>query len=96
MTKNKRSIEDIKEILSTHLEEIREKHGVKEIGILEFYRGEKEEDSYVEIVVDFERPAGFFKFFKLEDFLKELLGIKVELTTRNVLKQDELKRVINL
>ncbi len=82
-------IEDIKEALSIHLKEIKENFRVRELGILDFQEGK-----YLEIMVDFEHPVGFFKFFKLEDFLTELLGIQVELTTKDVLKENELKKVI--
>ncbi|MFN3946929.1 MAG: hypothetical protein ACK4LA_02450 [Aquificaceae bacterium] len=85
-----RQIGNIKDTLSTHFKEIKEKYHVRELGILDF-----QEDT-LEIMVDFEHPVSFFEFFELEDFLTALLGIRVELATKDVLKEDELKKVITL
>jgi len=40
----------------------------------------------VDILVQFERPIGFFDFITLEDYLTEKLGIKVDLVTEDAIK----------
>ena len=44
-------------------------------------RGEERPDSDVDLIVDFERPAGFVELVRLERLLGELFGRPVDLTT---------------
>lgn len=83
-----RKIEEIKEVLKEHKEELREKFKVKEIGVFGSYvRGQqKKKNSDIDILVDFEEPIGFFKFMDLEEYLSNLLGIKVDLVSKKALK----------
>ncbi len=82
-----RSIEEIKLLLAEHKEEMRHRYGVKEIGIFgSFVRGEERPGSDVDILVDFEKPVGFFTFLRLEEYLGKVLGLPVDLVTRDALK----------
>ncbi|MHA1371995.1 MAG: nucleotidyltransferase family protein [Promethearchaeota archaeon] len=51
-----------------------------------FVRGEAKEDSDVDILVEFEKPIGFFKFLELEEYLSDLIGKKVDLVSKKALK----------
>jgi hypothetical protein len=87
----KKSLEEIKEILTKHKKELKEKYGVKEIGIFGSYlRNEAREGS--DILVEFEKPIGFFKFLELEEYLSNLIGIKVDLVSKKALKPHIGKR----
>lgn len=78
-----KTLEEIKKFLAEHKQELRERYGVKEIGIFGSYiRGEQKERSDVDILVKFEKPIGFFKFLELE----ELLSVKVDLVSNKALK----------
>lgn len=80
-------LEKIKEILTRHKEELRERFRVKEIGIFGSYvRGGQKKRSDVDILVEFDEPIGFFKFLELEEYLEKLLGVKVDLVTKKALK----------
>ena len=81
-------IETIKEIIEKHKQEISEKYHISEIGIFGSYtRGEQQEaDSDIDILVSFDKPIGFMKFMRLEFYLSELLGKKVDLVTKDSLK----------
>jgi len=80
-------IETIKEIIEKHKQEISEKYHISEIGIFGSYtRGEQEADSDIDILVSFDKPIGFIKFMRLESYLSELLGKKVDLVTKDSLK----------
>jgi predicted nucleotidyltransferase len=80
-------IETIKEIIEKHKQEIFEKYYISEIGIFGSYtRGEQETDSDIDILVSFNKPIGFIKFMRLEFYLSELLGKKVDLVTKDSLK----------
>jgi hypothetical protein len=49
-------------------------------------RGEAGPDSDVDLLVEFERPVGLFRFIELQQRLEKLLGRRVDLVTRNALK----------
>jgi len=77
-----KTLEEIKETLKKHKEELKEKFGVKEIGIFGSYvRNEQTEVSDVDILVDFERPIGW-EIVDLKEYLERLLGIKVDLVPK--------------
>ncbi len=66
---------------------LNEKYGVRKIGLFGSYsRGEAREGSDIDLLVEFEKPIGFFKFIELEDHLTHRLGVKVELVTDDALK----------
>jgi len=80
-------IETIKDIIQKHRQEIAEKYHVSEIGVFGSYlRGEQDSGSDIDILVSFEKPIGFIKFMRLEFYLSELLGKKVDLVTKDSLK----------
>ncbi len=82
----KKSLKEVKEIISKHKEELKEKYGVKEIGIFgSLVRGELKEESDIDILVEFEKPIGLFKFLELEEYLSNLLGKKVDLVSKKPL-----------
>ena len=93
-TKQK-TLPEIKEIIARHKAELAMDYSVSDIGIFGSYvRGEQKPGSDVDILVDFARPISFFKFIHLENRLKELLGIKVDLVTRKALKPVIGRRIL--
>ncbi|MBU0599271.1 nucleotidyltransferase family protein [bacterium] len=85
--RNKISIERIKEILVNHKKDIKEKYSVKEIGIFGSYvRGEEKQKSDLDVLVEFDDSIDFFLFLELEEYLAELIGVKVDLVMKKVLK----------
>ena len=82
-----KTFEEIKEILRNQKPFLTEKYGVKEIGVFGSYvKGEQKDESDLDILVEFGRPVGFFEFLDLEEYLGNLIGIKVEIVTRKALK----------
>jgi hypothetical protein len=82
-----KTLSEIKRILQGHKEELREKYRIKEIGIFGSYvRGEQKRRSDIDILVEFEKPIDFFMFLELEEYLSQLIGIKVDLVSKKALK----------
>jgi len=82
-----KTFEEIKEILSKSKPIIREKYKVKEMGIFGSYvRGEQNEASDVDILIDFEQAPSLLKFIELENYLSDTIGVKVDLVMKRVLK----------
>ena len=94
-----KDLKQIQLILSKHKEELRRKYNVKEIGVFGSYaRGEQKKSSDIDILVEFEESIGFFKFLELEEYIGKIVGVKVDLVTKNALKprigQHILKEVV--
>ncbi len=88
-----KTLEEIKTTLTKHKEKLRQNFKVKKIGIFGSYaRGEQKETSDVDVLVEFEEPVGF-AFIHLADSLEELLGIKVDLTTKDAIKPNRWKYI---
>ncbi|MBI5968423.1 MAG: nucleotidyltransferase family protein [Deltaproteobacteria bacterium] len=88
-----RKLEEIKKILSKHKDELSEKYKVKMLGVFGSYvREEQTEISDVDILVEFAEPVGF-EFIHLADYLEELLGLPVDLVTRDAIKPNRWKLV---
>jgi predicted nucleotidyltransferase len=82
-------LEEIKSILQQHKEELRAKYKVKEIGVFGSYvRGQQRKQSDIDILVEFEVVPGLLKFIELEDYLSELLGVKVDLVRKSSIREE--------
>jgi len=82
-----KNLVNIKQILEENKDRLRNEYNVKEIGIFGSYvRNEQKENSDLDILVDFEKPIGLFKFMELEEYLCNLLNIKIDLVSRKALK----------
>ena len=80
-------LERVREVLQKHRKELEEMYHVKSIGVFgSFVRGEQKKGSDIDILVEFKKPIGFFKFLELEEYLSNLLGIRVDLVSRKALK----------
>ncbi|SHH27282.1 nucleotidyltransferase family protein [Thermosipho atlanticus] len=82
-----KTLNEILKVLETHKKEMQERFFVKEIGVFGSYvRGEQNEYSDVDILVEFTKPIDFFLFLDFEEYLSNLLGIKVDLVMKKTLK----------
>jgi predicted nucleotidyltransferase len=80
-------LEEINRKLSETKPFLQGKFAVKQIGIFGSYsRNEQNEESDIDVLVEFSKPVGFFHFIRLENYLSELLGIHVDLVTESALK----------
>jgi len=94
----KKSLDEIKEILKKYEKEVKEKYGIKEIGIFGSYlRGEAKEGSDLDILVEFKPEAkiSLLDFVELENYLSDLLGVKVDLVEKSALKPKIGKRILS-
>ena len=80
-------VDGIKGTLLRHKAELRRKFKVKSIGVFGSYvRSKQKRGSDVDVLVEFEEPVGLFEFLALENYLSELLGVKVDLVSKKALK----------
>jgi predicted nucleotidyltransferase len=90
-----KTLEEIKKILSGHKEELAERYKIKEIRIFgSFIRGEQKERSDIDILVDFYEVPDLFKFIEIEEYLGNLLGVKVDLVRKPVLRVELRDKIL--
>jgi predicted nucleotidyltransferase len=88
MTQTK-TITEMKQILRTQKSYLAEKYGVSEIGVFGSYvRGEQRSDSDLDILIELEAPPriSLMGLVNLENYLSDLLGVKVQVTIKKNLK----------
>ena len=84
--------------MSEHKEELKRNYLVKDIGIFGSYvRGEQKKKSDVDILVEFEKCSelSLLDFIGLENYLTDMLGVKVDLVEKGTLKPRIGKHVID-
>ena len=90
-----KNVETIKRTLFEHKADLREKFKVKNIGVFGSYvRGEQKGSSDVDVLVEFDDQIGLFEFMKLENYLSDLLGVKVDLVSKKALKPHIGERIL--
>lgn len=99
MVVNMKNINEIKRILNENKTLFEKKFNVKEIGIFGSYvKSKQTKKSDLDILVEFKLPVDFFDFLELENYLTDLLGVKVDLVMKKSLKpnigRNILKEVI--
>ncbi|HBF87947.1 MAG TPA: nucleotidyltransferase [Bacteroidales bacterium] len=81
-------LKDLKPIL-------RKDYSVKEIGLFGSFSDNTFSDiSDIDILVEFEKPIGW-RFFTLELFLEKTFGRKIDLVTKNALKEQIKDRILS-
>jgi len=82
------NIDKIKLTLRERTPYLKSEYDVESIGIFgSFARGEQNSKSDLDLLVTFIRTPGLFKFISLENYLSELLGLKVDLVMPSALKK---------
>lgn len=100
---NNRMIEEIKRKLKELTPPLKEQFKIKRIGIFGSYiRKEEDKKSDLDILVEFEESdfLSLLDFIRLENYLSETLGVKVDLVEKNTLKprigKHILEEVVNI
>lgn len=96
-----KTLDEIKEILETHKQELKEKYKVRIIGMFGSYvHGGQKSESDIDLLAEFEEPVSLFGLVGAEIYLSEILNIKVDLIPRKdirpELKDTILKEAIQL
>ncbi len=90
-----KTIEQIEQQLREIKGNLEEKYKISEIGLFGSYvRGEQQEDSDVDILVEFAKIPSLLKFINLKNYLTDKLGIKVDLVHKSGLKPKIGERIL--
>ncbi|GAB4388002.1 MAG: nucleotidyltransferase [Thermodesulfovibrionales bacterium] len=91
-----KTIDEIRTVIEANREVLESRFKVKAIGVFGSYvRGEQRKRSDIDILVEFKGPMGLIEFMRLEGYLSELLGMKVDLVTKGALKPYIGKRILD-
>ncbi len=82
-----KNLQTIREILSRNKAILRRRYKVRDIAVFgSIVRGKPGGGSDIDLLVEFESPVSLFEFMDLEEHLQDLLGARVDLVTREALK----------
>lgn len=90
-------LKQIKNILEQQKTYLKEKYEVKEIGVFGSYvRGRQKKKSDLDILIEFapDSKMDLFTFVELENYLSDILGIKVDLVMKTALKPKIGKHIL--
>jgi predicted nucleotidyltransferase len=83
------------QILKQKNAELTKRFGVKSLSLFgSVARNEATSASDVDLLVEFDRPVGYFGLFALQDYLEKLLGCSVDLGTPDSLKPYIKERIM--
>ncbi len=73
---------------------LEQEYAVKKVGLFgSFSDNTFTSESDIDILIELERPIGW-KFFTLELFLEQILGRRIDLVTKNALKEQVRKEIL--
>ena len=89
------NLEEIKSTLQRIMPEIKERYKVKYLGVFGSYvRGEASKTSDLDLLVEFEQAPTLYEFIRMERYLSEEVGIKVDLVMKKTLQPYIGKRIL--
>ena len=78
-----------------HLPELRERYGVRTLGVFGSYVHEEQRGSSdLDVLVEFDRTPTLLEFVDLQYHLSDLLGVKVDLVMKRALKRAIGQRIL--
>ena len=82
------SLEKILELLRQQIPMLAERYSVETLEVFGSYvRSEQKKDSDLDILVTFKEAPSLLTFIAIENYLSDLLGVKVDLVMKDSLKQ---------
>jgi len=93
-----KTLDEIKEILAGQKDYLASEYGVTVIGVFGSYvRGEQRPDSDLDVLIELERPPriSLIGLVELENYLSDVLGVKVDLAIRKNLRRRVGQRILS-
>jgi predicted nucleotidyltransferase len=82
-----KKLREFKKILRSEMPNLISKYEVETLELFGSYVKDKQKtESDLDILVTFKRTPGLFKYIQLENYLSDVLGVKVDLVMRSSLK----------
>jgi uncharacterized protein len=91
----KRSLEKILEVLRQQIPMLMERYNVETLEVFGSYvRSEQKKDSDLDVLVTFKEDPSLLTYIAIENYLSDLLGIKVDLVMKDSLKPKIGQRIL--
>lgn len=88
-------INTLEELLMKSKKFLQEQYGIEKIGYSGSYaRNEQRQTSDLDIIIELGRPIGL-EFLDIKYYLKEKLGVPIDLVTTNALKPQLKKQILS-
>jgi len=89
------TLNEVKYKIKEHKADLEQNFRVKEIGIFGSYaRGDQRDRSDVDVLVEFDEPVSLLGVVKLENYLSDLLQIKVDLVPQKDIRYELRERIL--
>lgn len=89
-----RTVSEIRTILQLHKRDLEQQYKVKRISIFGSYvRGQQNEESDLDLLVEFFSPVSLLHIVSLENHLTDILDVQVDVIPRKSIRE-ELRRTI--
>jgi len=89
------SLEKILEVLRQQIPMLAERYSVEKLEIFGSYvRSEQKKDSDLDVLVTFKEDPSLLTYIAIENYLSDLLGIKVDLVMKDSLKPKIGQRIL--
>lgn len=90
-----RNVEEIKKIINEHKPILEERFKINSIGIFGSYvRKSQKKKSDTDVLVGFYETIDLFEFVELENFLRKILSVKVDVVMKETLKPRIKDRIL--
>jgi hypothetical protein len=84
------------QLLRQHFPLLAEKYRVKSLSIFGSYvRHEQRSDSDLDVLVTFHEQPSLLKFIELENYLSDVMGVKIDLVMKDALKPRIGRRILS-
>lgn len=91
-----RPVDRYRRTLRQHLAELADQYRVRTLEVFGSYvRDEQTSESDLDVLVTFDKAPDLLKFINLEDYLSDLLGVKVDLVMKSALKPRLEQRILH-
>ena len=95
-THKRRSANRPAAILKKQMPELTTRYQIKSLGIFGSYaRNEHSKRSDLDILVEYSKTPNLFEFMDLEEYLTQLLKVKVDLVSRHALRGEIGQRILS-
>ncbi|MCD6116361.1 nucleotidyltransferase family protein [bacterium] len=92
----KNELQKIMSKLNEELPEIKFRYNVSSMEVFgSFIHGEQKARSDLDILVTFKKTPSLFEFIELEEYLSDLLGLKVDLVMKSSLKPNIGRKILS-
>ncbi|MBF0516253.1 MAG: nucleotidyltransferase family protein [Nitrospirae bacterium] len=91
-----KSLQEIKEIISGHRDELKTRFTVSNVGIFGSYaKGRSTDTSDIDVLVEFDKPISLLTLVSLENYLSDITEVKVDVVPKGDIRLELKERILS-